>query len=99
MSPTASGIAMLAKVIADAELKKQQWLERDSVMELDLRKMSTGVQNALDKEGMFDLCLASLQRATRASFGVLFFCVPSFWRRARSSALTSKAAARLEFGR
>ena len=99
MSPTASGIAMLAKVIADAELKKQQWLDRDSVMELDLRKMWTGVQNALDKEGMFDLCLASLQRATRASFGVLFFCVPSFWRRARSSALTSKAAARLEFGR
>jgi hypothetical protein len=63
MAPSASGIAMRAQVIADAALKAQQWQERARcVTERESRKMSTAVQNELDKEGMFDLCLASLKR-------------------------------------
>ncbi len=61
MSPTASGIAMRSQVIADAALKTQKWLERACATELESRKMSTVVQNAMDKEGMVDLCLASLK--------------------------------------
>jgi hypothetical protein len=46
-------------------LKKQQWLKRGCVTEFDSRKMAKAVQDELSKEGMFDLCLASLQRRAK----------------------------------
>jgi len=67
------GIAMRAKVIADAELKKQYWLERACcVTERQSRKMSTAIQDELDKEGMFDLCLAFLKRSANGGLWSYF---------------------------